>query len=502
MEIVSQKIQRIVSQSKAKIDGFSDRIAPGVNIAVDRINTILGKPVVPLKQIALLLAIKYLYIFLIVMILKDQWYIGYGSYGIDFKFWKEILGTIAFVAVSFIYMTTKIKDRFIDSVMYFLLVLYYIPLNSAFAINNQPFLFFLSSNMYFLLLVVAVSFSEKHFQKYKVKNRHKISTVHETSLIHDRNVAIVCAVACCLFLVYKFCYNGFSFSLSIVNDELYNNRAENTAFLDTISGTLLSYLLAIVRYSAGFLIPFYTLISMLKKKWRQALFGLIGILAQFSVSAQKASLLSVFIIAFLYICYRLKLLKHFKRIFEFGMIALMVVCVLEHYILQSDRFFTLLVRRMMYYPAWLNTMYYDFFMNNGPMLWTESVFLLQNLLKPVYDATPIVLISEAYFDGAIPSPNTGLFAEAIMHANLAGVIIYPVLLAAYLQVSGWIYKKYGVCVQIFLAINLTLQLQNVPILRTDSVLSYWFCTFLLLVLPYLYPHKLKAVVQTFFYEKE
>lgn len=485
-----------------RVQLLTKRIEPKVTLVVDHVNGLLGKPVSRLKQMIILLAIKYLYMFLIVMILKDQWYIGYGSYGIDFNVWKEILGTLFFVGVSLIYLNVRINDLFVDCILYFLFVLYYIPLNSAFSINNQPLLYFLSSNVYFLLLILGVSFSSKWIQKCKENKHIQLQGKTKKLLYWDRNLAVVCGTVCCLFIIYKLFYNGLSFSLSVGNEELYANRAEHAAFLDSISGTFISYLLSIIRNASGVLAPLFCLISMLKKNWKHAALGFICMLAMYSVSSGKGTLLTIAIIIMLFICARLKLLKHFKRIFEVAMLALMVVCMLEHFVLQSDRIFTLLVRRMMYYPAWLSTMYYDFFMKNGPVLWTQNVFLLQNIFTPVYDQAPLTLISNAYYAGHVPSPNTGMFGEAIMHANLFGVLIYPVLLTVLLQVCAWVYKKYGTCVQMFFAITLTLHLQNVPIVRTDSVLSYWFCTFLLWILPLLYWENVPKRLQGFFSRKK
>ena len=491
-------LRSVLAVLREKMLSASEKIGEKAQPVVRLVNEWLEKPVSLVRQMSILLAIKYLYMFLIVLILKDKWYIGYGSYGVDFKVWKEILGTIAFLGVSYVYLNARIKDRFVDCLLYFLFVLYYIPLNCAYAINNQPFLYFASSNLYFLLLIVCISVSSKWLQNRKEMKPLRLNENKQKLLYWDRNLAVVCITVCCLYIVYKLLYNGLSFSVAVGDDEVYANRAENAAFLDSISGTLFSYVLSIVRNTAGVLIPLFCLMSLLKKNWKHAALGFFSMFAMYVVSSGKGTLLTMAIIVMLYLFSRLRLLKHFKRIFEVAVLTLMVVCIAEHFVLHTDRIFTLLVRRMMYYPIWLSTMYYDFFMKNGPVLWTQNVFLLQKILTPVYDLPPLALISNTYYQGHVPSPNTGLFGEAVMHANLFGVLIYPVLLTVFIQGCAWVYKKYGICVQTFFAINLTLHLQNVPIVRTDSVLSYWFCTFLLLVLPLLYwknvPEKLRLVI--------
>lgn len=468
---------------------------------MERIHAALGKSVTLSTKLATLLLIKYLYIFLVVMILKDQWYVGYGSYGIAFVLWKELLGSIVFLAICAVYMTINIEKTLTDTILYFLLVLSYIPVNSAFSINNQPFAFFISSNLYFLLIIVAVSCGIKLIKKaqaYSVQKGSYKTQVIQTELYNDRNVAGFCIFICCTFILYKLMYNGLSLSVSMNYEDVYGNRAVFTEYLDRISRTLFSYLFAILRNATSFVAPFYIIISLMRKKWGQVVLGLTCTLAQYAVFSGKGTLLFIPIVFGVYLCYRMHLLQYIKRVFTIGMVGLLIVCLLEHFLLKNDRVFTLIIRRMMYAPAWLNTMYYEYFTENGPVLWTQNVFLLQNILQPVYEVGPLQLISETYFGGQVPSPNTGLFAEAVMHFGMVGVLIYPVLIAIVLLIFDAIFEKYGMCIQIFVAIKLALQLQNTPMTRTDFVLSYYFCAFMLFVLPYLHledlPKKIKAAL--------
>ena len=474
MRIDLAKIKSVSAQ-------WTNKAVEQMEVAAKRAEPLLEKKLTLRQQIGLLVAIKYLYMFLCVSILKDLWYVGYGSYGIDFCFWKEIIATSAFLLVVVQYFRREIRDVFADSLMYILLILYYIPLNSAFAINNESFLFFLCSNAYFWLLIVAVRWGVDWMRRYPLLQ--KKCGPGEGSLWADRNVMVCCMVICCLFIGYKLMYNGLSLSVSMESSEVYAERAEYVAFLDDISGTLPSYLLSILRNVVSFAAPFYLMTSLMGKKWKHAALALGCILSQYSVSAGKGTLVFIVIILFLYLCDYLNLQKYFKRIFEVGMLALMCVCVLEHILFGSDRIFTLLIRRMLYYPAWLATMYFEYFVEHGPVLLTQNVFLLQNIFEPAYDTSPLTLISQVYFAGEVPSPNSGLFAEAAMHFSVAGTVVFPVILSVVLGIAVWIFRDYGVIIQLFMAIKLALQLQNVPLTRTDSVLSYFVFAFLLLVLP-------------------
>lgn len=84
------------------------------------------------------------------------------------------------------------------------------------------------------------------------------------------------------------------------------------------------------------------------------------------------------------------------------------------------------------------------------------------------------MINNNYFGGYVPSPNTGLFADAYMNFGIIGIIIYPLLISFVLNKSEGIYRKYGLGIMTVMAVKLAIHLTNVPLLRTDFVLSY-FC---------------------------
>ena len=493
-KVFGAKTNELIRSGLSFFHALSQKIGEKLDPLIRGVDAYLGKKITRPRRMITLLVIKYLYIFLAVTILNGQWYVGHGSYDVAFVLWKELLALPVFLLVCAAYTQMKIKDRFVDYTLYCLLVIYYIPLNSAFAINDQPLLFFLCSNLFFLLLVVCTYYGAGFLGKFEKKDKKTVRYTAE-NFYSDRNVIAVCALICGLFIIYKLWYNGLSFSFSMDANDVYGIRGEYAEFLESISGTWLSYLLSILRNVAPYAVLYYLLIALITHKGAHFLFGVLCILAQFSVSAGKGMVIYLAVVAVLYIGHKTKLLKHFKRLFEIGILALLTVCLLEHFVLHSDKIFTLLIRRVMYIPAWLNTMYYEFFTENGPVFWSQNVFLLQNLLPPVYDTSPLTLISETYFAGKVASPNTGLFAEAVMHVGVMGTVIYPVVLAVVLLISGKIFKPYGICVQIFMATRLALHLQNIPITRTDSVLSYFLFTFMLWILPKLHLKNLPEGIQ-------
>lgn len=413
-----------------------------------------------------LVIIKVLYILLVVMLLKDQWYQGYGSYGVVFVPWKEIVAFIVFLAMVVLYLRHLPRGVFLKNVMQILFILYYIPINSAFSLNDAGWDFFLLSNLYYAALIATVyGMSVLSAKKSAVLEGKRLKASNSWSM---RTVWMFCVVMCCLFIIHKLSYNGLDLSLS----GIYENRATYAEYLESIGGTIFGYMLALVRYVIVYVVPFTILVALSRRKPAIFVLACLTALSMFAVSSEKGKLMMPVVAVVIYFCYRWDLLRKFRQVFTVGMILLLVLCIGEALIRGSSSLFTLIPRRVMYVPAWLNTIYYDFFSQNDKIMWSQSVFILQKVLDPVYALSPLEMINNAYFQGMVPSPNTGMFAEAYMHFGVIGVAIYPLLLSGLFVVSGKVLKLYGPAVSTLIAFQVTLNVTNLPITRTDFVLSY------------------------------
>ena len=418
-----------------------------------------------------MLVIKCLYVLLCVSQLRYRGYHGRG-YDIYFVWWKELLSTAAFMCLSLLHLRMKFPGKLLPVIMKLLHYLYFLPLNCAFGIHNMVWPFFWETNLYYLLILLAVyGMSHLWEKRFPVKNDAK----SDLQMLENKLLNMFCLAVCGLYIVHKLSYNGLEFSLTLGN-EIYADRAGYQAYLDGIAGSLFSYLLAIVRYLVSYVSAFYLLSGLLRRKWLPITVSILCVLCQFSVAAQKAQLLMMVMVVILYMAWRLKLLEHLDRLIPMAVLALLLVCVVEKFLLKRDDIFMLLVRRQMYIPSWMNALYYDFFWRHDKIHWTQSTFLLQNILQPVYEKTPLEIISKIYFKGGVPSPNTGMFGDAYMHFGSVGAVIYPPIIGIMLTVTHSAYRRYGSAIGALIACQLLLNMTNVPLLRTDFVLSHGLFT--------------------------
>ena len=435
------------------------------------------------KKTAFTLVIRYLYLILTIFILNNIWYVGHGSYGISFNIWKDILATIVFIAISYVHFKLNSSDTLMELVLHIVYNIWYIPISCSFAINNASFGYFVQSQLYFVFIVLLFGLFGEKKTNFIAENNYK-SQKQTAEIKLDKKIELFCIIICLLTIAYKFFYNGFSFSLALDAEHVYSNRAIYHAFTQSISGRPIAYLITILTNLASVVIPFYLFVSLLRKRIAPSIISVLAAICAYSISYQKATLMFVAVIIVLYFFRNVKLIiRNFKEITSLSLLLLLFICLIEYIIFKESSIYIFLVRRIMYYPAWLNNIYYDFFSETQKVFWTDNAFLLQNILPQIHVESPLTMINNFYFAGKVPSPNTGMFAEAYMHLGSLGIVVYPIFLTVLFKIYNKILSHYEKILQIFFAVMLSIWLTNVPVVWTDSVLSYILFAIILWLLP-------------------
>ena len=100
---------------------------------------------------------------------------------------------------------------------------------------------------------------------------------------------------------------------------------------------------------------------------------------------------------------------------------------------ENSFLFKLVVSRMSYMPSYLNHVYYDFFDVHSKIWFTSDFFPLDKFVSMVlpapYPQGMVNTISVQVFNETIPSPNTGLFAEAFAQMGYLGIFVFPFIVS-------------------------------------------------------------------------
>ncbi len=437
-----------------------------------------------------LFIVRVLYSFITFKLLNHTSYFPNVSYGVNLKSYlsltiKDIIPLITYTAVMLFMLTRKYNVYFIKIFVSILFCLYYLPVNASYSLNQVTYVYMILTTIYTVLIIHLLSVDWKDIRaflhlKNKFANNSRENTCCENTIVNKKKwLSIFFGALCITYIIFKIYYNGFTFNISISHDIVYSVRAQYATFLDNISGTLFAYVISLLVNLISFITPIYLLYSLVNHSVIGVIISVVTILSQYSIEAGKGMLFMVPIIVFIFILNKLNLLDFGSRLIYVGMLILIVISFCVVLIKGSSFIYTYIIRREMYLPARLNEVYYEFFSSNKKIHWSQNTFILQNIFSDVYAEGPLDIINRLYFNGNVVSPNTGMFAEAYMHFGIIGVMMYPILLNLLAQGCALTYTKIGKCISMFVAVKLTILLTNVPMVRTDFVLSAILSTVLI-----------------------
>ena len=115
------------------------------------------------------------------------------------------------------------------------------------------------------------------------------------------------------------------------------------------------------------------------------------------------------------------------------------ISFLEWKICQSFTICTLLIRRALFLPAYLNYHYYDYFSTHEQDVFRQS-FLRHLGIQSPYDIPIPRLIGEVYYNSSDTNANNGLFSDAYLNMGTVGVLLFPFLLIMVINIIDSVAK--------------------------------------------------------------
>jgi len=199
---------------------------------------------------------------------------------------------------------------------------------------------------------------------------------------------------------------------------VYEFRAAAAANLPKVYGY-------INPWTAKVIFPFSLLLAVLTRKKILVLFSLLGSILMFGLTSHKGPLFYPFAVLFLYYISRLKRVIIF---FVFCYISVIIISLLDHKTgIFSGWFASLCLRRVIFVPALLNFLYFDFFSHNRLLFWSESKVTLGLFSKKFSLDTPH-LIGYYYFGSEFIGANTGWIGSGYANAGFLGLLIYAIII--------------------------------------------------------------------------
>lgn len=421
-----------------------------------------------LKILFCFIAIKVVYMLCIDLMLPTMYEIWDYSKYVDWTY--SLVELIPLLVAFFIGFRHYTGNNAYNVISLLVFVMAYIPANSGLSLSNQNRIYYCLVNLYFIILLAAFDYLG---QKYADETTESIDVKNYFAGRKWIAFRAIMVVICLMTILYVYQFNGLN--INILNSEMYETRANYAEYIANRSGTMLSYFVLVLMGIITWMLPLYLYVSIYNKKFIDLSLALVTYLALFLMEMQKSTLMLIPVIVGIAYCEKRKNKHSICNYIMIFFFALFSAILIEYYFRGESGIFKMLIPRVFYMPTYLNKMYYDFFSIHDKMWFTRDAFPLSNVLSKLIgkfgSSNVVESISQNCFNGYIPSPNTGFFAEAYAQTGALGVLIFPPLIAFLTRIVNRSASWYGSGVQMTLAVRWVFLMLDTQILTASRVVG-------------------------------
>lgn len=230
-------------------------------------------------------------------------------------------------------------------------------------------------------------------------------------------------------------YAHFHIHLSF--DDVYDLRHQVKSF----------NLPTIVKYAwspATNVLPLLFVFFLERKKKVICAFIVLLIMLNFSINGMKSTFFKLLIC----VSFILVRIKDFKRYYIPLFITLLLLVVVEGRIWNLHVIHDVVVRRALFVPSILDTFYYDYISQYGPVFYARGGMPVQ------------YIIGDIYFGSSDIECNNGLFSDAFMNLGWLGCIVYPFIYAILFRICGSAFRAADKGLIVFAAIIMSYTLEG------------------------------------------
>lgn len=342
--------------------------------------------------ILLKIMLEYLYV--------DVVYKFYEYSGFTYKFdiATYIIGWIVYIFGYFVVISKK--NQFMFDVYLFLFLLYYLPNIIIYSFIFHDLVSLSILNIPYLVIIL-FSFENNYKVKYLRKGKPFVLFFSILSVI--------------VVLANLATSTGGRMILNFSDVYIYRQEFSDLSF-----GGVFGYLNSWVF---KFFITIIFAWSLQKKKYLYILLSIISFLLLFAFSGHKSVFIGLILVLLFYFLYKNKS-KIRSTIILLGFLSLFFINIIFHW--YSDEIFlqSLLIRRLLLLPSYLNYIYIDFFSTNEHLWWSNS-FLKSFISNPYHKDLPFIIGN--HLGHPDMDANTGFLASGFAQGGVFAVALYTIL---------------------------------------------------------------------------
>jgi hypothetical protein len=256
-----------------------------------------------------------------------------------------------------------------------------------------------------------------------------------------------------LFISWR--YTGFRLHFGLL--DIYDMRVEARGFQVP---TILGYFAAMADNALPVLLAIY-----LRRGWVLVAAALgVVILFNYGIAATKQVL---FLLPFAVASVAIGKEARLNRLIVIGLAAVVVVALAERFAIGTNMIGMLSLFRLMFLPAQMHWVYYDFLQTRELLYLTQSA--LRFFFASPYQENIQFLIGDYLLGEIAARGNNGLFTDGYMNFGTAGVFIFPPLVVFVLKVLDGAAEGLSSGVRFMLTVMLSFVFLGLPL--TTAILS-------------------------------
>ena len=301
----------------------------------------------------------------------------------------------------------KSSKKLSNIIVWLIVLLSYVPMLTIFAFMDSSRIYMYAVSGFWVLLFFLLKMPGLSIRSLSKKQ----SKVIYYSLF-------ISSITIVFFLIYK--YLGLSFNLDF--NKVYDIRS---VFVDT-GIPLAGYLFT---WTANVINPVFFALFRYQKKWLPIIPIIFLQFLLFSVTGNKAYLFALpFVLMLTWIVNCKNPLIWMAR----GLTGAIFLSLCSYWLINDLWVYSLFTRRVLFLPAHLSFIYYDFFSNNS-LLFLSQHSIFQFFSNYPYDIDIAHLIGKTYFNRPDCNANNGIYADAYMNFGFIGLVLWSALLAIILK---------------------------------------------------------------------
>lgn len=277
-----------------------------------------------------------------------------------------------------------------------------LPLLVLYAFQGYDVIFILASSFCFLWVLFLTKIAPISISIFSLKKEQYINLLLLVAFI----------VLISIFLMGGYRY----FNLDITKVYFFREDASNN--LPSIFGYILPALGKVV-------LPMALALCLKLKFYYRALIVALACLILFGLTGTRSMLFYPVVVFTVYFLFNYFRSLNFLFFFYAAIVGFLVLLASLTPI--GETVSSLIIRRAFIFPAYITTLYFDFFSVNEKVFWSLSQVTFGFLDYPYY-LKPGNLISHIYFDEVSMNVNTGWLGSGYMQLGFVGMFIYSSLL--------------------------------------------------------------------------